>query len=367
MLFKDLGELVAKTAFIQTPIMNKYHALKENVFLNTTSDTSNPLEAAGNIFLTPARYLFNGRKITNIDLSQAKCDMKLDFDYNKDSKVIEVLKTVLAVVAAVVLVPIGACLKGLAYLSSTVRDKHRIIAQEIRFPTSVSNTAEYARWGINQLFSETVVTGPKHPYPVPTSRQEKQMAAAHAIDALLEEAGVAHWLEYGTLLGAYRHGSMIPWDHDVDIGILAKDHNNALKALRNLDPDKYEVQDLSSCRKPDSFMRVLIKEENTYVDLYHFEHKDNALWYTYTFENSPWIPEGFRARELDAIKPFDPALIFPLKKAEYGGKEVRVPNNWEEILKFKYGNIEPSKVWNPSTNEYDKVEGHPYWSIPGNY
>lgn len=50
-----------------------------------------------------------------------------------------------------------------------------------------------------------------------------------AIDAVCKEYGITYFLAAGTALGAKRHGGFIPWDDDIDIGMLRKDYDRFLE------------------------------------------------------------------------------------------------------------------------------------------
>ena len=41
--------------------------------------------------------------------------------------------------------------------------------------------------------------------------------------AVFEKYQLRYWLDGGSLLGAFRHGGLIPWDDDLDVGIFEKD------------------------------------------------------------------------------------------------------------------------------------------------
>ena len=59
------------------------------------------------------------------------------------------------------------------------------------------------------------------------------------IDALFTQNGIHYCLIYGSELGAVRHGGFIPWDDDVDLGVLQTDLDKAESLLDSL-PYLYE-------------------------------------------------------------------------------------------------------------------------------
>ena len=355
-------DLFIKLDYIHVPLNNAYYRFKDNVFFNTADQNANFLESSGNFLLTPVRYFFAGKDVKSIDANQ----VSQTFDYSKDSSEMEIFKTVLAILSLPVSLILGGALKGASYLvSPSAREMHKKIESEV-FSTKIekNDDAYYRKLGVSQLYSNEVLPHENYPAPAPTKMQEVQIQCVKDVADLLEQKQIPHWLDCGTLLGARRHGRIIPWDLDVDMGIPANEFTNALHVLRGLDPQKYEVQDWSSGRVSKTYLRVLIKEANAYLDIYGhaLDEQNRTATSVYSWKDSPWVPEFMKKREIVQCKPIQISDIFPLKKAQFGNAMVRVPGNWEPFLKVKYGsNLSPAKIWNPATGQYDKVPDHPYW------
>ncbi|MBR0258530.1 MAG: LicD family protein [Synergistaceae bacterium] len=60
------------------------------------------------------------------------------------------------------------------------------------------------------------------------------LSVLKSFNAICKKQGWRYWLDYGTLLGAVRHGGFIPWDDDIDVGMPREDYDDAMKKLREV-------------------------------------------------------------------------------------------------------------------------------------
>lgn len=224
------------------------------------------------------------------------------------------------------------------------------------------------------------------------------------VDSVCKKNNIPYWLDSGTLLGAIRHHAFIPWDDDIDIGMMRNDFSKFIRAVEKENNTQYILQTRKSdpgfygdwpvLRDTKSEYILPNKSHNikkyrgVQIDIFLFEKRTSRylLGWSVFFWNQKFnqIEHGslFWAKTIDVfcnqiLYPFWRILgkiffsdkiirksyginsnieitnedLFPLKKELFEDCYFSIPNNYKKCLEQFFGNdymeIPPEKkrVW----------------------
>eukprot|EP00069_Balaena_mysticetus_P009907 bmy_06591T0 len=162
---------------------------------------------------------------------------------------------------------------------------------------------------------------------------------ARYVVGVLEAAGVRYWLEGGSLLGAARHGDIIPWDYDVDLGIYLEDVGNC-EQLRGAEAGSVVDERGFVWEKAveGDFFRVQYSESNhLHVDLWPFYPRNGVM------TKDTWLDHR---QDVE----FPEHFLQPLVPLPFAGFVAQAPNNYRRFLELKFGPgvIESPEYPNPA-------------------
>ena len=152
-------------------------------------------------------------------------------------------------------------------------------------------------------------------------RQETGLYILKELIKACDSAGIDYWLDFGTLLGAKRHGKFIPWDDDVDVSIISNDMPKLAAIAERVFPEGFEFVPSNEIAR--------LKYDGITVDIFPYNDNGDRLK---TCHFSFAFPHHSRSIPKD--------IVFPVAKMNFNDIEVKVPRETDTYLRFQFGDYE---------------------------
>jgi len=140
---------------------------------------------------------------------------------------------------------------------------------------------------------------------------------------ILVKHKIDYWIDNGTLLGAVRNKGIIPFDDDLDIGVLHQDEIRLQAIAEEVEKRGYSFSQKTIYAICTKVTKLL--QEKTCLDIFIYHKKDNKFVFTNLLVRNTYPKAYFYDNE-----------IFPLKKYQFGEVEVYGPDKAKGYLDRQY-------------------------------
>lgn len=95
------------------------------------------------------------------------------------------------------------------------------------------------------------------------------------IDRICKKYNIRYFAEWGTLIGAVRHGGFVPWDDDLDIGMLREDYERFKEVAKDELPGEFAIHDYATKENHWLFLSRVVNCNQICFDEKHLEKYHN--------------------------------------------------------------------------------------------
>lgn len=95
------------------------------------------------------------------------------------------------------------------------------------------------------------------------------------IDRICRKYNIRYFAEWGTLIGAVRHGGFVPWDDDLDIGMLREDYERFKEVAKDELPGEFAIHDYATKENHWLFLSRVVNCNQICFEEKHLEKYHN--------------------------------------------------------------------------------------------
>lgn len=95
------------------------------------------------------------------------------------------------------------------------------------------------------------------------------------IDRICKKYNIRYFAEWGTLIGVVRHGGFVPWDDDLDIGMLREDYERFKEVAKDELPGEFAIHDYATKENHWLFLSRVVNCNQICFDEKHLEKYHN--------------------------------------------------------------------------------------------
>ena len=200
-----------------------------------------------------------------------------------------------------------------------------------------------------------------------------ELMIATEVKRICEKNDIKYFLTAGTALGAVRHGGFIPWDDDMDIGMLRSDYNRFIDACKtdlkeefylqtwDTDPQypfSYAKVRLNGTHFVEGFSEKAEMNNGLFIDIFPFDNvpdnpkdrKKQALIY-FICKRMLWIKKGMGHSIKNSKTGVLKYYAFLVFSAPFSYKSVK--KYYSKVLQ-KYNNQKTDKIVTDGSYSYNK-------------
>jgi len=170
------------------------------------------------------------------------------------------------------------------------------------------------------------------------------------IHTIFTNNGLKYWATRGTFLGSIRNKGIIPWDDDLDIGILTKDVHKFLKLEPLLNKCNYTVVKVPNgykiFKQHSRSGKKIVPERGPWMDIYTYSEKNDMFM------------SNKKSRENRPGDEYSTNELFPLQEYKFGILNIFGPAKHDEYFTRMYGNDWNTHgyIFSPTNEENKKIK-----------